>query len=70
MIISKSSFSKLSDLKRIHFTCNCYHVEVNDGEKMIFERRNPSNNEWMDEKHRRIALALSELESAILDVVD
>lgn len=67
MIISKSSVTKLPNFDRIYFTCDNYYVEVNDGERVIFERQNPCSDEWMDEKHLRIISILQTLESEILE---
>ena len=55
-------------IKDFKFHANCYWVEINSGEKIVFERRG-DKGKWLDEKHRTITHALDALEKALLDVI-
>lgn len=72
--------SKYADGHRtVQLSFNCYHVEVKEwdrsteGQKVIggplFKRGDEEQEEWLDDKHRKITDALNALEAAVLEAL-
>lgn len=65
MIIEKASVGDARHERSYRLSTNCYWVTLKNKAGTVVFERNPSMDEWLDEKHRAITDALNALEKAV-----